>query len=358
MSIQIPTIAQLPRPKAYFYFYSPLQTIFDSPRVSDTTAVSTTSTTRVTLKTYTLSTPSGANKIRVVVWGYNSGPSATGNLYLNINGVDVASNTGIGNTTEAVLIDYIGDITAGSLTIRIDGFESSGQTLTVSKVFIATGIELTSTTPTTIATFTLTYQLLRQGDIRYSPGIRVFVFGNRKTTAPLTLTIPEATGITVGRNNLGAGNDNDKAETILAILTGSVTFQEGGEFTVSATLRGAVGATGDTVIITRIQARAQLRRERRELGEVRVYERGVAEYAGRLFVVPVPGGVGGAVHGVHFRDVQDRLLIDPAISGGGSSVVVFNVRVAVVTSAHFATSYDDDAFGETILEWASVVVWG
>jgi hypothetical protein len=339
-----------------FYFYSPLRTIFDSPRVSDTTSVSTLSTTRTTAKTYTLSIPSGANTIRVVIYGYVNG--ATGYFILNIDGVDVQTATTT-STSEVIVMDYVGSISPGTRTIRIDYYASaSGYTVYVTKVYIATGIGLTSTTPTTIATFTLTYQLLRQGDIRYSPGIRVFVFGNRKTTAPLSLTIPEATGVTIGRNNRGAGNDTTTSETILAIITGSVTLQEGGEFTVSATLRGNVGASGDTVIITRILARAQLRREIAGVGEVRVYERGVCEYAGRAMLVSVPDGTSTTQHVYLRRDIQDRYLAWVVMSGAGADVMSHNFRLPVVTPIHFVASFSEDPLGEAFLEWVQVVVWG
>jgi hypothetical protein len=355
VSLQIPITTQLPRPKAYFYFYSPLQTVFSSPTVSDTTVVSTDSRTRVTLKTYSLTLPPGANRIRVLVYGYRD--VFTGSVYLNIDGVDVAS-ADVNVDSETLLIDYIGSITPGSHTVKVDAVNVTSNTVYITKVYIATGIGLTSTTPTTIATFTLTYQLLRQGDIRYSPGIRVFVWGNRKTTAPISLTIPEATDITVGRNNLGAGDDNDKAETILAILTGSITLQEGGEFTVSATLRGNVGASGDIVIITRILARAQLRREHYGVGEVRVYERGVAEYFARAIVVSVPGGTSYTYHQVSFKDVREAFTYWIGIGSSGSNIILHNYKIAVVTPVNFVTYFDDDTRGETFLEWASVVVWG
>jgi len=163
----MPVTAQIQRPKAYFYFYSPLQTVFSSPTVSDTTAVSTTSTTRVTLKTYSLTLPSGANRIRVLVYGYRD--VLTGRVYLNIDGVDVASvDVTVGS--ETLLIDYIGSITPGSHTIKVDAVNVTSNTLYVTKVYIATGIGLTSTTLSDLRTFSVTYQLLRSGDIRYSPG--------------------------------------------------------------------------------------------------------------------------------------------------------------------------------------------
>jgi hypothetical protein len=345
---------QLVRPKAYFYFFSPLHTIFSSPTVSDTTAVSKTDVQRVNFKAYSLTTPTGADRIRVIVYGYISAGSGT--VWLNVDGTDVASVT-VTNTTEALLIDYMASIAPGAHTVKVDG-NPAGNTLTISKVYIVTGMGLTSTTPTTIATFTLTYQILRQGDIRYSPGVRVYVFGNRKTTAPLTLTIPEATNITVGRNNLGAGDDNATAETILAIMTGSVTLQEGGEFTISLTLNGNVGATGDIVIVSRILARAQLRREAYEVGAVRVYERGVAEYAARATIVSVPGGVTSTLHFISRRDIQGRFLSWVSITAGGADVTAHNYRVAVVAPIHFTASYDLDVFGEGVLEWVQVVVWG
>jgi hypothetical protein len=357
VSLRTLITAPIQRPKAMFYFYSPLRTIFDSPRVSDTTSVSTISTTRTNAKTYTLSIPTGANTIRVIVHG-RSGSGYTMTVILNIDGVDVASATIDTGGATVVVLDYIGSITPGSRTIRIDYYASTANTVTISAVYIATGIGLTSTTLTTIRSFTVTYQLVRSGDIRYSPGVRVFVFGNRKTTAPLSLTIPEATSITTGRNNLGAGNDNDKAETILAILTGSVTFQEGGEFTVSATLRGNVGASGDTVIITRILARAQLRRETSGVGEVRVYERGVAEYLGRARLVSVPGGVTYTQHNLMVRDVLDRIVYETGFSGAGTDITTFNFKVAVATPIHFALYTSYDSSGEAYLEWVQLVVWG
>jgi hypothetical protein len=352
LSLQVPLTAQLARPKAFFYFYSPLNTILQFPTVSDTTSRTMVAVQRVNIKTYTINVPTGADRMRILIYGYIS--TGSGTVWLNINGTDVQSVT-VSNTTEALLIDYMTPITPGTYTINIDG-NPGGNNLVISKVFIATGMSLTSTTTTTIATFTLTYQILRQGNIRYSPGVRVFVFGNRKTTAPLTLTIPEATSIITGRNNLGAGNDNDKAEIALAVLTGSVTFNEGGEFSISVTLRGNVGAVGDTIIITRIQARAQLRREVNTVGEVRVYERGVVEYACRALLVSGFGDFVG--HAFSRRDIQDRFLAWINISGSGGDVTVFNIRVAVVAPVHFTSAFDEDYVGGGFFEWVQVVVWG
>jgi hypothetical protein len=357
MSLQVPQTAQLARPKAMFYFYSPLQTVFSSPTVTDTTSVSSFSPSRTTLKTYNLNLPSGANTIRVIVYGYVSNPAYWGAVYVNIDGTDVASTTTT-NTTETLLIDYIGSITPGSHTVRIDGAVQVGYTtLYITRVYVITGIGLTSTTLVNILQFTVTYQLIRSGDIRYSPGVRVFIWGNRKTTASMTLTIPEATSVIIGRNNLGAGDDNDKAENILAIVTGPVTLQEGGEFTINVTLRGAVGASGDVIIITRVLARAQLRREIDGVGEVRIYERGVVEYAGRTFAVSVPGSDSTA-HFISRRDIQDRHLAWHIISGWGANVVLFNFRIAVVTPIHFTSAFVEDNVGNGFLEWVQLVVWG
>jgi hypothetical protein len=349
----MPVTAQTPRPKAMFFFYSPLQTVFDSPRVSDTTSVSTTSITRVTLKTYSLTLPSGANRIRVLVYGYVD--QLTGRVYLNIDGVDVAS-VDVSVYSETLLIDYIGSITPGSHTIKVDAERVTNTTTYITKVYIATGIGLTTTTMTNLITFSVTYQLLRSGDIRYSPGVRVFVWGNRRTTSTARFEVGSSS--IVGRNQLGAGNDNATAEAFLAILTGSVTLQEGGEFTVSATLRGNVGASGDIVIITRVLARAQLRRETVYVGEVRVYERGVVEYFARVLLVSVPGGATGIHNAISRRDVLDRHLAFIYISGAGTDITFLNYRVAVVAPIHFLTIPGDDTLGEGIIEWVSLVVWG
>jgi hypothetical protein len=339
-----------------FYFYSPLQTVFSSPTVSDTTVGATASPTRTTVKSYTLNVPAGANRIRVLIYGRVGSEGLRGAIFLNVDGNDVAS-VFITNSSEALVIDFTGSITPGSRTIRVDAQNIDGVTVYLTKVYVVTGIALTSTTPADIISFTVTYQLLRQGDIRYSPGIRVFVFGNRKTTAPMTLTLGLTSEIR-GRNNIGAGNDNDRAETILAILTGSVTLQEGGEFTVSATLRGAVGASGDVVIITRILARAQLRRDILEFTQVRVYEMGVVEYFGRALLVSVPGGCPNTYHYIMQRNILDRFVRPITISGSGTDVTLLNYRIAVVAPIHFGSACDEDLAGESFIEWVQLVVWG
>jgi hypothetical protein len=342
------------RPKAYFFFYSPLQAVFSSPTASDTTLVSTASTTRTTAKTYTLNIPSGANTIRVIIYGYVDG--ATGYIILNINGVDVASASTT-STSETIVIDYIGSISPGTRTIRIDYYISQpGLHIHITKVYIATGIGVTTTTLSDLITFSVTYQLVRSGDIRYSPGVRIFIYGNRKTTAPATLQA--GTNPTTGRNQLRAGNDNTTTEVFLAIVTGSVTFQEGGEFTVTATLRGAVGASGNVVIVTRILARAQLRRLSSVTGQVEVYERGVLEYSAVSTLVSVPGGSTSVSHFISRRDLLNRHIAWIGISGSGTNVTLLSWRAPIVAPMHFATGADEDHNGEGFLEWVQVVVWG
>jgi hypothetical protein len=336
-----------------FYFYSPLQTVFSSPTVSDTTLARSSSSTRVTVKSYSLTVPQGANTIRVIVVGNVTRDSGT--VWVNINGVDVVSRT-VTETTPTRLIDYIGNISPGSLTVMIDASYSGTGEIQIANVFITTGVGVTSTTLSDLITFSVTYQLLRSGDIRYSPGVRLFIYGNRKTTAPTTLQVGSSP--LVGRNQLGAGNDNTVPEVFLAIVTGSVTLQEGGEFTVSATLRGGVGATGDIVIITRIQARAQLRREGGTAGEVRVYERGVVEYFARALAVSVPGGSPGTYQYISQRDIQDTHLVYLNISSGGADVYLYNFKLAIVTPIHFNTFNNEDYYGEAFIAWVSLVVWG
>ena len=351
----MPVSIQLQRPKAMFFFYSPLHTVFSAPTVSDTTVAWTTSTVRTTLKTYNLSIPQGANAIRIIVYGQVNG--GLGCYVLNIDGVDVAFAE-ISSQTEVIVIDYTGQISPGARTIRIDCYQVvSGPMVIVSRVYIATGMGFSSTTPATIATITLTYQLLRSGDVRYVPGVRLFIFGNRKTTASMTLTIQEATDIIVGRGSLEAGNDNDKAETFIAIITGRVNLQEGGEFTLNVTLRGAVGASGDLVIITRILARVQLRRFSGSPQSVAIYESGVCEYSARLRLVSVPGGATAIAHRMLMTDLMGRPLTYLAISGSGTDITIYGFKVAVVAPVHFTVDYEDDTAGEGFLEWVQLVVW-
>jgi hypothetical protein len=341
-----------------FYFYSPLQTVFTSPTVSDTTQAGTNSTTRTTIKSYNLTLPSGANRIRVIVWGWTGGAGGGpgGTFILNIDGVDVATRTLI-SESETIIIDYNGSITPGSHIVRVDGYcVDPGAGIRVTRVYIATGVGVTSTTLTDLITFNVAYQLLRSGDIRYSPGVRVFVYGNRKTTATTTLQVGSSP--ITGRNQLGAGNDNATAEVFLAIITGGVTLQEGGEFTIDVSIRGGVGASGDTMIVTRIMARAQLRRETLYVGEVRVYERGVAEYFAQAGLVSVPGGNPNTAHQLQFRNLFDTFIYWITISGSGTSVYLYNFKVAVVTPIHFSADFSADGQGEAYLEWVQLVVWG
>jgi hypothetical protein len=119
-----------------------------------------------------------------------------------------------------------------------------------------------------------------------------------------------------------------------------------------------VGASGDVVIITMIQARAQLRRETGFVGDVRVYERGVAEYFGRVLLVSVPGGYTTTAHYITRREINDTHVAWVGLTDSGVDITLHNYRVAVVVPTHFTAGWNEDILGEGFLEWVSVVVWG
>jgi hypothetical protein len=226
---------------------------------ADTTAVNTTSTTRVNLKTYTFTASAKTNKVRIRVYAYVSGAVSGSTIYLNINGTDVVPAT-VTATASTLYIDYIGDLTPNtSYTVKVDGVAESGYTLYVDKVYIIAGFGLTSTTSVSILTITLdttytdSYILKVNGNFVYRLGVRWWVKGNRKTTASASFSSTLANEIQSNKYNAGADDDGDN-NAFVVIRTGDYPGDNGG-FTIS----GNVGATGDTIIITGIYCQVVLR---------------------------------------------------------------------------------------------------
>lgn len=206
---------------------------------NDGTAVSTTNTTRTNLKSYSYSL-GYAHGIRVRVYAHVSG--GTGTIYLNIDGTDVASNTGVSATGATLYIDYIDSLASGSHTIRVDAVAPSGQTIYIDRVVIITGLLINSTTATTVYSFSPSYSLTNElpaGSIDPSEpriGIKIRIFLNRKTTAAATITI-NTTSVSVA-----AADDGDNIANIFTTAN----------YNASSTISAAVGASGNAILITEI----------------------------------------------------------------------------------------------------------
>jgi len=219
------------------------------------TPYSTTSTTEVTIKSYTFTSSANTNYIRVRIWGYVTGANgAEAKLYINNT---LESSLQVPNTSNGLLIDYIGSIpSSSSITVNVNGYIiTSGVTLYITQVTIIAGFGLTSTTAVNILTITLgtndTYTLNVTGNFVYTVGIRWWAKGNRKTTTNATIqsNLPNALqGFYVYSPT--ANNDGDNN---VFIAMGN------GDYATSFTISGNVGASGDIIIITEIYAQIILR---------------------------------------------------------------------------------------------------
>ena len=219
------------------------------------TPYSTTSTTEVTIKSYTFTSSANTNYIRVRIWGYTTGANGSEvKLYINNT---LESSLQVPNTSNGLLIDYIGSIpSSSSITVNVNGrIITSGVTLYITQVTIIAGFGLTSTTSTTILTINLdpandTYTLNVTGNFVYTLGIRWWAKGNRKTTATATIQSNLANEAQGYAYVPVANNDTDN-NVILTVRTGN--------YATSFTISGNVGASGDVIIITEIYAQICLR---------------------------------------------------------------------------------------------------
>jgi hypothetical protein len=225
--------------------------------IADTTATSTTTEARVTLKSYGFTAGAKTNKARIRVYGYCTLNPADATMYVNVNGVDVAYVLGLPES-ESLIFDVYTDLTPNtSVIVKIDVASATpgvSVTVYVTKVYIIAGYALTSTTSVDILTITLDpnndiYKLKVSGSFVYRVGVRWWVKGNRKTTAPANITSTLADE-RYGATNLGASDDGD-SEVFLRVGIGDYA----NEFTI----RGYVGAEGNVIIITSIYCNITLR---------------------------------------------------------------------------------------------------
>lgn len=309
--------------KKYFYFDAVNKTTTDRLGIkaftkSDTTAVSTTSTTRVTLKTYTYDTTGGLTprKIRVRVYGRG----ASGYFYLRIDGVDVASGSTISGTTTVLVIDYVGDISPGSHTITIDAYTSStANPAYVDKVYIIDAVAITSTTSVTVGSFSFDpsseYVLSYSGDFKFEVGIRLKVVGYRKTTSTSSLKINNNDLV---QTTLGSGDDGD---SVTGINLGFLTLPLS---TTTITLTGNVGASGDILWIISLIVQVTLRGNQVDsYGTSNAWtfiirERGIGGFSCRFV------SLSGMTHSMGLKVITKDGNKYEWVSGSGGDIIVDN----------------------------------
>jgi hypothetical protein len=318
---------------------------------ADTTAVSTTSTTRTNLKSYTFTASAKTNKIRVRVYAYVSRAVSGSTIYLNIDGTDVALAK-VTATSSTLYIDYIGDISPGaSHTIKVDGIAESGYTLYIDKVYIIAGFGLTSTTAVDIITVTLDtadtdkYVLRVSGNFVYRLGVRWWVIGNRKTAVAAAIYSSLANEVQ-GYYKPSAGDDGDNV-VFLTIRTGDYPGDN-----ASFTISGYVGAANDVIIITGVYVQVVLR-ESREGYNIVVLENGYAIVFERCL----------SIDGTSFNMWLMYKYIDGVfqgyISGSGTDIYwTYSLAPNNVLGLYVKTNLGEDAQGRSFISYINIIVLG
>jgi hypothetical protein len=323
---------------------------------SDTTAVSTTSTTRVNLKTYTFTSSANTNKIRVRVYAYVSGAVAGSSIYLNINGTDVVGPVTVTATSSTLYIDYIGAITpSASQTIKVDGVAESGYTLYVSKVVIIAGLALVSITSVSILSITLdsaddVYTLNVSGNFVYKLGIRWWVKGNRKTTASASIT-SNLTNEIQGYYSPSASDDGDN-NAIIQLRTG--------DYATSFSISGYVGASSDTIIITGIYCQIVLRGNNKDSLSIRgnwnllIKEKGIVSIISRFVTID------GSSRSMEYDVITENNFKSVYLSSPSSDLTVGNLVFTVNNNPEciWHAGYGEDNYGFSMFLYVNIIVLG
>ena len=236
--------------------------------ISDTTEVSNSSTTEITLKSYSFSVGANTNSIRIKLYGRSPDAvnATTYNIY--IDGTLVASQTITGVTTTSLIIDYIGDLSPGSHTVEIRAYNAGGATFYISRVYVVAGLKIDSTTPVTLVSLAgldTEYSLYVNGNFVYRLSVRYWIKGNRKTTASATVESNLANEVEGYHNNRGAGDDD--GEIFLTVRTG--------DFRPDVNISMAVGVSGDIIIVTGVYVQVTISKSPYPSG-VGINERGLA----------------------------------------------------------------------------------
>jgi hypothetical protein len=353
MSIAVSPVAVSP-PKRFVFDTRDRRSVargIGGMRTADTTSASTTSTSRVTLKQYTI-TPTGlSNKMRIVVYGHQYS-GGTLYVYLNINGTDVVS-TSTGSATPVVVIDYLMDVTPNTrYTIKIDGYASpSGNTVYIDAVYIIVGLGLTSTTETTILTATLdptydTYAVDVAGNFTYKVGVRCWVVGNRKTTASAVIRT-NLPNVVNGYSSLSAGNDYGNT-VVLFVATG--------DYASSFSVSGYVGASGDIIIVVEVYAQVTLRGIIADSGGASSYWMLVINEVGNARFFSVHGSIDGSSLAVRLNIAKRASVINLYASSTGSTVTVSNQTAYVTKDCVYHVDNGGDNDGRGVLLYVEIII--
>jgi hypothetical protein len=362
MSIQVtyPAPTNLPRIKQFFWDVKDRRTVergIGGIYNNDTTQVTTTSTTRVNLKSYTWTVSAYVNKVRIRVYGYGNGGGTT--WFVSVNGTDVTPSNGVAttNTSNALVVDVIASLNpSASNTINVDGAVStSGYTLYLTQVIIIAGFGLTSTTSVSILSITLdsandVYTLNVSGNFVYKVGIRWWVKGNRKTTASASITSSLANEIQ-GSYSPSAGDDGDN-NALITVRTG--------DYATSFSISGYVGATGDTIIITAIYCQIILRANNADslstwkYWELLIEEKGIMSVVSRHVTIDASSQF--AVYQVITKNGSPIVYQ----SSSGSDVIVGNLIFSVNDAPEYAwhISWSDDNLAKALFLYVNIIVIG
>jgi len=309
------------------------------------TPYSTTSTTEVTIKSYTFTSSANTNYIRVRIWGYTTGANGSEvKLYINNT---LESSLQVPNTSNGLLIDYIGSIpSSSSITVNVNGYIiTSGVTLYITQVTIIAGFGLTSTTLTTILTINLgtndTYTLYANGNFVYTVGIRWWAKGNRKTTANATIESNLVSEIQ-GYYSPSAGDDTDN-NVFLTLRTGN--------YATSFTISGNVGASGDVIIITEIYAQIVLRGT---FPLLPIQEKGIMSLVSRHVTID------GANKPVAFYINSSNGVIQVYVSSAGTDVTVGDLIFASndTPSVYLHAWSQEDPWAQSVFLYINIIIIG
>ena len=229
-------------PLQYKYNHTPYQPFdLSGIKVVDQTQVNTNSTTRVTLKSYTVPNNSAITKARIRLYVHIN--LYNGNWYLNINGTDVASGTQT-SATKTLVVDQVFNVSAGQV-IKVDGYTTvSGGYIYVDEVdIIYAGVILNSLTEVTLFSTTLTYTESGVDNQYVFAGDKVptcYIKYHRKTTAAATLKFDVTT------NNPAAADDGTAIQVVQIDGTHINTNN------LAVALTGYVGASGDYILIVAV----------------------------------------------------------------------------------------------------------
>ena len=365
INITLPPLTNVSRIKQFFFDVKDRRNVergIGGGANVDTTQVSTNSTTRVNLKSYTINAGAKINKARIRVYGYTSAsvvPDATATVYVNVNGTDVASKSFTGGTSTSLVLDVFADLTSNaSNTVKIDGYiNSSSYTLYITKVVIIYGFSISSTTSTTILTVNLdpnndVYTLKVSGNFVYKIGIRWWIVGNRKTSAQAVFNSNLANEIKSNTYNAKAGDDGDNSNVLFFIATG--------DYATSFTISGNVGASGDVIIITGVYAQIVLRGNNVDsyntfgYWEILIKEKGLMTASSRHVTID------GSSISSQFYIITSNGYQKVYESSSGSDVNVQTPVFAINDSPEVAyhIGYHEDNVGFSLFLYVNIIILG